>query len=87
MHVVTEEEAQSKAYSIEDVVMPLPGAQVQYPVYQTSEKSTTCCTEEDSQREASKGLPQVSTNCCFVCVKSCQVGIYHLILQDWCYKA
>lgn len=64
MHVVTEEEAQSKAYSIQDVVMPLPGSQVQYPVYkhQSGKASSSCCLEEDSRTEAGKGLGQVSSS-------------------------
>ena len=33
VHVVTEEEACSGAYSIQDVVLPLPGGQIQYPEY------------------------------------------------------
>lgn len=41
VHAVTEEEARSKAYSIEDVVMPLPGCQVQYPVYQMSDEASS----------------------------------------------
>ena len=45
MHVVTEEEAQAGAYSVEDVVMPLPGSQVQYPEYKTSAERA----EESSQ--------------------------------------
>lgn len=66
MHVVTEEEAQSKAYSITDVVMPLPGSQVQYPRYGASGNTTTCC-KEDSQRDAGKDLHQVRTKSCIVC--------------------
>ncbi len=33
VHTVSEEEAASGCYSIEDVVLPLPGGQVQYPAY------------------------------------------------------
>lgn len=70
MHVVTEEEAQSKAYSIQDVVMPLPGSQVQYPVYKNrnGDGSSSCCTEEDSQREAGKVRGQVSKHRLLLCV-------------------
>ena len=39
VHMVTEEEASSSTYSIEDVVMPLPGSQVQYPGYPPSSES------------------------------------------------
>lgn len=37
VHVVTAEEASSGAYSIQDVVLPLPGSQIQYPEYQDAE--------------------------------------------------
>lgn len=37
--MVTEEEASSNTYSIEDVVMPLPGSQVQYPGYPPTSES------------------------------------------------
>ena len=66
VHVVTEEEARSQAYSIEDVVMPLPGSQVQYPVYNRGHKDVTPLVEEDSQSESVKGSNQVSTKICFV---------------------
>lgn len=48
VHAVTEEEARSKAYSIEDVVMPLPGSQVQYPVYRTSDGDEASTTAQDT---------------------------------------
>ncbi len=41
MHVVTEEEARSGAYSIQDVVLPLPGGQIQYPEYKEAEDQDT----------------------------------------------
>lgn len=49
VHAVTEEEARSKAYSIEDVVMPLPGSQVQYPVYRTSDGDEASTTAQDTE--------------------------------------
>ncbi|EIE24990.1 tRNA pseudouridine synthase D [Coccomyxa subellipsoidea C-169] len=36
-HVVTEEEAASARYSIDDVVLPLPGCRVQYPRHATAQ--------------------------------------------------
>ncbi|KAL0052217.1 hypothetical protein WJX82_010083 [Trebouxia sp. C0006] len=41
VHVVTEEEARSGAYSIQDVVLPLPGGQIQYPEYKEAEDQAT----------------------------------------------
>ena len=41
VHVVTEEEARSGAYSIKDVVLPLPGGQIQYPEYKEAEDQDT----------------------------------------------
>ena len=38
VHVVTAEEASSGAFSIQDVVLPLPGSQIQYPEYQDAEE-------------------------------------------------
>lgn len=40
VHVVTSEEASSGAFSIGDVVLPLPGAQVQFPRYPAAETSS-----------------------------------------------
>lgn len=60
VHVVTEEEAQSRAFNIQDVVMPLPGCQVQYPAY-------------NDDAEDSENGHQVSTssdNCCSMCASS-----------------
>lgn len=37
VHVVTAEEAAAEAYSIEDVVLPLPGGKVQYPQHETAQ--------------------------------------------------
>ena len=39
VHAVTAAEAASNAYSIQDVVLPLPGGQIQYPVYHTADSS------------------------------------------------
>ena len=41
VHVVTEEEACRGAYSIQDVVLPLPGGQIQYPEYKEAEDHDT----------------------------------------------
>lgn len=38
VHVVTAEEASSCAYNIQDVVLPLPGSQIQYPEYRDAEE-------------------------------------------------
>lgn len=38
-HVVTEEEAAAAIFSIDDVVLPLPGSQVQYPRHTTAQVS------------------------------------------------
>ncbi|DBB03074.1 TPA: hypothetical protein ACH3X1_013389 [Trebouxia sp. C0004] len=41
VHVVTAEEACSGVYSIQDVVLPLPGGQIQYPEYKEAEDHDT----------------------------------------------
>ncbi|KAL0027136.1 hypothetical protein WJX79_009492 [Trebouxia sp. C0005] len=41
VHVVTKEEACRGAYSIQDVVLPLPGGQIQYPEYKEVEDHDT----------------------------------------------
>ncbi len=41
VHVVTAEEACSGAYSIQDVVLPLPGGQIQYPEYKEAQDHDT----------------------------------------------
>lgn len=40
-HVVTEEEAASARYSIDEVVLPLPGCRVEYPRHSTAQVSCT----------------------------------------------
>ena len=60
VHVVTEEEARSKAYSIQDVVMPLPGSQVQYPAYSDD--------PEDSQNAEQVSFS--ADDCCNLCSSS-----------------
>jgi hypothetical protein len=36
-HVITQEEAASARFSIDDVVLPLPGARIRYPDHSTAE--------------------------------------------------
>lgn len=38
-HVVTEEEAAAARYSIDEVVLPLPGCRVEYPRHSTAQVS------------------------------------------------
>ena len=37
IHVVTEEDLANGTYTIEDVVLPLPGSQIKYPAHSTAE--------------------------------------------------
>lgn len=37
VHVATEEDISNGTYSIEDVVLPLPGTQIKYPAHSTAE--------------------------------------------------
>lgn len=41
MHVVTAAEAAAGAFTMEDVVLPLPGGKVQYPQHQTAQVAKT----------------------------------------------
>ena len=37
VHVVTKEDIAKSTYTIEDVVLPLPGSQIKYPAHSTAE--------------------------------------------------
>ena len=56
VHVVTEEEASSGAYSIQDVVLPLPGGQIQYPDYKEAEDHDTSQQVRRTDSQVTKAL-------------------------------
>ncbi len=58
VHVVTEEEAAAGTYTIEDVVLPIPGYRVQYPQHSTGDLYRTLCAQEIGVEIPYSGLTQ-----------------------------